>query len=145
MVGTGNHDRNHPCEQRVHIFRSEQPESNHNNVRRICRCFGFTEKEVFEALEERGLGSEKQKVKEWYDGFIFGEHRDIYNPWSILNFLDKGKFDIYWANTSSNSLVGKLIREGNRSIKEKFERLLEDETIRTTLDRTDCIRSAQWQ
>lgn len=97
-------------------------------------AFGFTEKEVFEALEERGLGSEKQKVKEWYDGFIFGEHRDIYNPWSILNFLDKGKFDIYWANTSSNSLVGKLIREGNRSIKEKFERLLEDETIRTTLD-----------
>ena len=57
-------------------------------------AFGFTEKEVFEALEERGLGSEKQKVKEWYDGFIFGEHRDIYNPWSILNFLDKGKFDI---------------------------------------------------
>ena len=96
--------------------------------------FGFTEKEVFEALENQGLGSEKQKVKEWYDGFIFGEHRGIYNPWSILNFLDNGKFDTYWVNTSSNSLVGKLIREGNRSIKEKFERLLEDETTRTTLD-----------
>ena len=97
-------------------------------------AFGFTEKEVFEALEERGLGTEKQKVKEWYDGFIFGEHRGIYNPWSILNFLDNGKFDTYWVNTSSNSLVGKLIREGNSSIKEKFERLLEDETISTTLD-----------
>ena len=71
--------------------------------------FGFTEKEVFEALENQGLGSEKQKVKEWYDGFIFGEHRGIYNPWSILNFLDNGKFDTYWVNTSSNSLVGKLI------------------------------------
>ena len=97
-------------------------------------AFGFTEEEVFTALDEQGISDEKEKVKEWYDGFIFGEHRDIYNPWSILNFLDKGKFDIYWANTSSNSLVGKLIREGNRSIKEKFERLLEDETIRTTLD-----------
>ena len=96
--------------------------------------FGFTEKEVEEALEECGLEMEKKKVTEWYDGFVFGGHRDIYNPWSILNFLDKGKFDIYWANTSSNSLAGKLIREGNRHIKEKFEQLLEDKTIQTPLD-----------
>ena len=96
--------------------------------------FGFVDDEVKEMLHYYGQDTHYETVKEWYDGFIFGEHRDIYNPWSILNFLDKGKFDIYWANTSSNSLVGKLIREGNRSIKEKFERLLEDETIRTTLD-----------
>ena len=96
--------------------------------------FGFTEQEVFAALQERGLAEKKQKVKEWYDGFIFGEHKDIYNPWSILNFLDKTKFDIYWANTSSNNLIGKLIREGNRNIKEKFERLLEDETIKIPID-----------
>ena len=49
--------------------------------------FGFTEQEVFAALEECGLSEQKEQVKHWYDGFIFGQHRDIYNPWSILNFL----------------------------------------------------------
>ena len=97
-------------------------------------AFGFTEEEVFAALEECGLSEEKEQVKRWYDGFIFGEHKDIYNPWSILNFLDTGKFTTYWANTSSNSLVGKLLREGNRRIKEKFESLLRGERIFTPID-----------
>lgn len=96
--------------------------------------FGFTEKEVFDALEEYGISQEKEQVKHWYDGFIFGEHKDIYNPWSILNFLDKKSFKTYWANTSSNSLVGKLLREGNRRIKEKFEVLLHGESIRSDID-----------
>ncbi len=76
--------------------------------KKYADCFGFTEEEVFESMEEYGLSNQKQKVKDWYDGFIFGERRDIYNPWSIINFLDKKEFNIYWANTSSNSLVGKL-------------------------------------
>ncbi len=96
--------------------------------------FGFTEQEVFQALTECGLEQEKEKVKQWYDGFIFGKYKDIYNPWSILNFLDKKKFTTYWANTSSNSLVGKLIREGDRRIKEKFEILLQGGVIRTPVD-----------
>ena len=96
--------------------------------------FGFTEKEVFDALEECGLSSEKEEVKKWYDGFIFGTHEDIYNPWSILNFLDTGKYKTYWANTSSNSLIGKLLQEGNSRIKEKFETLLHGEKIRSPLD-----------
>ena len=96
--------------------------------------FGFTEKEVFDALEECGLASEKEEVKKWYDGFIFGTHEDIYKPWSILNFLDTGKYKTYWANTSSNSLVGKLLQEGNCRIKEKFETLLHGEKIRSPLD-----------
>ena len=96
--------------------------------------FGFTEKEVFDALEECGLASEKEEVKKWYDGFIFGTHEDIYNPWSILNFLDTGKYKTYWANTSSNSLIGKLLQEGNSRIKEKFETLLHGEKIRSPLD-----------
>ena len=73
-------------------------------------------------------------VKQWYDGFVFGHKRDIYNPWSILNFLDKKKLATYWANTSSNSLVGKLLREGNRKIKEKFEALLQGHVIKTVID-----------
>lgn len=96
--------------------------------------FGFTEPEVFAALLECGLGKEKEKVKQWYDGFIFGNCKDIYNPWSILNFLDTGKVTTYWANTSSNSLVGKLIREGDRRIKSKFERLLRGESIHAPID-----------
>ena len=96
--------------------------------------FGFTEKEVFDALEECGLASEKEEVKKWYDGFIFGTHEDIYNPWSILNFLDTGKYKTYWANTSSNSLIGKLLQQGNSRIKEKFETLLHGEKIRSPLD-----------
>ena len=97
-------------------------------------CFGFTEEEVFASLDECGLSDEKGEVKRWYDGFIFGEHKDIYNPWSILNFLDTKNFTTYWANTSSNSLVGKLIQEGSRRIKEKFEVLLRGESIESDID-----------
>lgn len=96
-------------------------------------CFGFTEEEVFAAMDEFGY-TEKEKVKTWYDGFIFGHKKDIYNPWSILNYLDKGKVTIYWANTSSNSLAGRLIREGSKHIKADFERLLAGEHLFTPID-----------
>ena len=96
--------------------------------------FGFTEQEVFAALDEQGLGEEKEGVKKWYDGFTFGDCPDIYNPWSILNFLDKKKYDTYWANTSSNSLVSKLIREGSQRLKKKFEDLLQGESLWEALD-----------
>ena len=101
---------------------------------KYATSFGFTEEEVFAALEECGLEKEKEEVKRWYDGFIFGEHKDIYNPWSILNFLDTGKYETYWANTSSNGLVSKLIREGNSEIKEQFKQLLEGEHLRVPID-----------
>lgn len=96
--------------------------------------FGFTEEEVFAALDEFGLTDQKQSVKDWYDGFMFGNRKDIYNPWSIINFIDKGKVGAYWANTSSNSLVEKLVREGSRKVKETFERLLQGESIRAEID-----------
>lgn len=101
---------------------------------KYATTFGFTELEVFHALEECGLESEKNEVKRWYDGFIFGTHKDIYNPWSILNYLDSQQYTTYWANTSANSLVGKLVREGNRNIKEKFEKLLCGECIWSEID-----------
>lgn len=97
-------------------------------------AFGFTEEEVFASMEERGLGTEKEEVKQWYDGFAFGNQKDIYNPWSISNFLDTGVISTYWANTSSNSLVGKLLREGNEGVKNSFEDLLKGETIRCPID-----------
>ena len=96
--------------------------------------FGFTEEEVFAGLEEFGLEDQKAEVKNWYDGFIFGDHKDIYNPWSILNFLDTGMVADYWANTSSNALIEKLIREGSAEIKERFEILLKGEAILCPID-----------
>ncbi len=96
--------------------------------------FGFTEREVFAALEEFGLSSQRDEVKRWYDGFTFGKQRDIYNPWSILNYLDKRRTESYWANSSSNSLVGKLIREGNKKIKQDFETLLQGGALRAEID-----------
>ena len=97
-------------------------------------CFGFTEKEVFAALEEYNLSDQKQQVKSWYDGFTFGKRKDIYNPWSIINFLDKKKVGAYWANTSSNTLIGKLIRESSPTIKKTFEHLLQGESIHLEID-----------
>ena len=101
---------------------------------KYATMFGFTETEVFHALEEYGLEAEQRDVKEWYNGFTFGEHTDIYNPWSILNFLDKKKYDAYWANTSSNRLVSKLLREGNRHIKTELETLLNRESIQCAIE-----------
>ncbi|WP_461883796.1 AAA family ATPase [Fusicatenibacter sp.] len=101
---------------------------------KYCTAFGFTEQEVFASLEECGLAKEKHQVKRWYDGFVFGNQKDIYNPWSILNFLDKGKYTTYWANTSSNSLIEKLLREGNRKMKEKFEQLLQGESVWSAIE-----------
>ena len=99
-----------------------------------AESFGFTGQEVWEALDEYGLSEKKEEVKSWYDGFTFGEHKDIYNPWSIINYLKTKKFSAYWANTSSNSLVGKLIREGNGSIKQTMEELLAGGTLHTEID-----------
>lgn len=96
--------------------------------------FGFTENEVFAALDEAGLSEKKDDVKLWYDGFTFGKHKDIYNPWSITNYLDKKEFKTYWADTSSNSLVGKLIQRGSPKIKKAMEKLLNGEYITVGID-----------
>ena len=96
-------------------------------------AFGFTEEEVFAAMDEIGM-TEKDKVKKWYDGFVFGSVSDIYNPWSIIILLDTGIFSAYWANTSSNSLVSRLICQGSRRIKEKFETLMQGGSIETEID-----------
>lgn len=96
--------------------------------------FGFTEAEVFKALDQFGLADKKQEVKGWYDGFTFGSQTDIYNPWSILNYLDKEQFGTYWANSSSNSLVSKLLREGGKGVKQEFELLMKGEEIEVEID-----------
>ena len=105
-----------------------------STVDKYVSGFGFTEEEVFEALQEFDLTEERDKVRSWYDGFIFGNQEDIYNPWSIINYLAKREFAPYWANTSSNSLVGKLIRESSGKIKDDFRSLLEGGNVVTEID-----------
>ena len=96
--------------------------------------FGFTEEEVFHALETMGMSQEKQLVKSWYDGFIFGKQKDIYNPWSITNYLDKKQLRPYWADTSSNGLINRLIRQSSSEIKERMEELLQGKEIVVNFD-----------
>ena len=101
---------------------------------KYSKCFGFTEDEVFAALNEQGLSNEKEKVKLWYDGFTFGESRDIYNPWSIINFLDEKKYKTYWADSSSNGLINSLVQKGSSYIKTMVENLIRGEKINVVID-----------
>ncbi len=113
-------------------------------------CFGFAEEEVSAALDEFGLSKNMQVVKDWYDGFTFGDRSDLYNPWSILNYLDKNQLSAYWANTSSNGLAGRLIQRGSKELKADFERLLRGDVLtkeideQTAYDQLDYDEQAVW-
>lgn len=101
---------------------------------KYCRQFGFTEDEVFDALDLYGMSEEKENIKQWYDGFIFGNQKDIYNPWSITCFLENGQYRPYWANSSSNRLVSSLIQQGNSETKMLMEDLLGGKPLIMELD-----------
>ena len=97
-------------------------------------CFGFTQEEVFAALEEFQLADQKDVVKQWYDGFTFGSQQDIYNPWSITNYLKEKKLLAYWASTSSNGLINRLIQTSKPDVKEFMEELLNEREIVLNFD-----------
>lgn len=101
---------------------------------RYSTSFGFTEAEVFKALDDMKIVECKADVKRWYDGFVFGEHKDIYNPWSITNFLKERKLRPYWALTSSNSLVSRLIQTAPSEIKLMMEDLISGRDIVVSFD-----------
>jgi len=103
------------------------------------KCFGFTEKEVFDALDEQGISGEKEKVKLWYDGFTFGKSKDIYNPWSIINFLDEKNYKTYWADSSSNGLINSLVQKGSSNIKMMVEELINGSTINVPIDEQSSL------
>ncbi|WP_405744684.1 AAA family ATPase [Anaerovibrio slackiae] len=97
-------------------------------------AFGFTEQEVFAAMDECGL-ADKAFVKQWYDGFTIGSHHDIYNPWSIINYLDrKGRLECYWANSSGNGLVSQLLQSGSAELKKQFEVLLQGNSLEAEIE-----------
>ena len=101
---------------------------------RYANCFGFTEKEVFQALDDFHMGNQKALVKKWYDGFTFGTQKDIYNPWSITNYLKEKQFRPYWAQTSSNGLINQLLQKSSPDIKEMMEELLNSRNIIVSFD-----------
>ncbi len=96
-------------------------------------CFGFTEEEVFSAMDEFEL-TNKEEVKKWYDGFRIGTWKDIYNPWSITCYLKEKKLKPFWVNTSSNGLVNNLLRNGDIDLKMQFEELLQRHPVISEID-----------
>ena len=101
---------------------------------KYCTQFGFTEEEVFRALDLMGMPERREDVKQWYDGFTFGSQRDMYNPWSITNFLEEKELKPYWANSSSNHLVNLLIRQGNAQTKTIMEDLMKGGVLEAEID-----------
>ena len=97
--------------------------------------FGFTKKETFELLDYYQLSSYHENLKKWYDGYQFGENTDIYNPWSILSFIDnQASFQPYWVNTSSNLLIKELLAKADSSTKLELELLLQDSSLEKTVE-----------
>ena len=107
-------------------------------------AFGFTEEEVFNALDEQGLSDKKEEVKMWYDGFTFGDKKDIYNPWSIINFLKFKSLKTYWADSSSNGLINDLVQKGSSYIKTMLETLISGKTINVRIDEQIVFSELQY-
>lgn len=91
-------------------------------------CFGFTEQEVMDAFKCQDIDTIRD-VKAMYDGFTIGRHQDIYNPWSICNYMRQRELIGYWVNTSSNKLVGDIIRRHPVESKYEIERLMAGEKV----------------
>lgn len=100
-------------------------------------CFGFTSEETTKLLQDFNLSSYRNIMKEWYDGYLFGD-QDIYNPWSVLKYIhDILQLDTnpksYWANTIGNDLIYRYIQEGNTQMKQEFDILYQGGTIEKTI------------
>ena len=95
--------------------------------------FGIMEDEVEEALKDFSLEYELEDVQKWYNGYLFGDTK-VYNPWSIINFLKKGKLRPYWVNTSGNGLIQLYLEKLKNEIFDEFSRLLNKENIFETIN-----------
>lgn len=104
--------------------------------------FGITEQEMDKIIDDFQIQDKKEDLKKWYDGYTIGNTEGLYNPWSILNYLTDKRLGAYWVNTSSNDLI-KLILKNSTTVKEKMERLLNDETIEVPVDQETIIRGIE--
>ena len=100
--------------------------------------YGLTEEEVEKSLNDYGIGQEISKVKDWYDGYKFGDS-EVYNPWSILNFLQDKELRAYWVDTSGNDLINNVLKMKNKNIITALERLFNGKGLRQNLSRTSDL------
>lgn len=102
--------------------------------RQFAESFGFTQVEAEQILKYYGLERRKQEMKEWYDGYLFGD-MEVYNPWSVINYVKTAVFDEnafpkpYWSNTSSNSIIKELVQNADSKVKKEIEQLIAGSTI----------------
>ena len=95
--------------------------------------FGITEEEMDKVIEDFQIEDQKEEIRKWYDGYKIGDIEGIYNPWSILNYLNKRELMPYWVNTSSNDLI-KMTLKNSTTVKEQIERLLNDEAVEVNIN-----------
>ena len=95
--------------------------------------FGITEEEMDKVIEDFQIEDQKEEIRKWYDGYKIGDVEGIYNPWSILNYLNKRELMPYWVNTSSNDLI-KMTLKNSTTVKEQIERLLNDEAVEVNIN-----------
>ena len=100
--------------------------------------YGLTEEEVEKSLKDYGIEAEISNVKDWYDGYKFGDS-EVYNPWSILNFLQDKKLRAYWVDTSGNDLINNVLKMRNKNIITALERLFNGEGLRQNISGTSDL------
>ena len=100
--------------------------------------YGLTEEEVEKSLKDYGIEAEISKVKDWYDGYKFGDS-EVYNPWSILNFLQDKELRAYWVDTSGNDLINNVLKIRNKNIITALERLFNGDGLKQNLSGTSDL------
>lgn len=108
----------------------------------FCEDFGITKDEMKKIIQDFQIQDNEEEIKKWYDGYVIGKTDGIYNPWSILNYLNKRELVPYWVNTSSNDLI-KMILKKSTTIKEKIEKLLKDEEIEEIINLETIINGIE--
>ncbi|WP_026506426.1 AAA family ATPase [Butyrivibrio sp. MC2013] len=103
--------------------------------------FGFTDDEVHDMMSYYGISNKETELKEWYDGYLFGE-KGIYNPWSVINYISKGcQPGAYWANTGKNEILEDVMKVASDDISQKLYLLMQGEKVIAKLNQTTAYRS----
>ena len=108
--------------------------------KKYSEYFGLLESEVIEMLDYFGMKYKIEEVKEWYDGYIFGES-EVYNPWSIVNYIDNGEIKAYWANVSGNTLLENMLDHAGESVYDDLKRFTDGESIEKYISDGTTIKS----
>ena len=108
--------------------------------KKYSEYFGLLESEVIEMLDYFGMKYKIEEVKEWYNGYLFGES-EVYNPWSIVNYIDNGEIKAYWANISGNTLLENMLNHAGESVYENLKRFTDGESIEKYISDGTTIKS----